>query len=71
MNFMYCIACGCITGYIVELPATLSTCHMIYHNINMLVHMGTVISVNKVYTVYGLHMDVWQILWHIIVLWVL
>jgi len=42
---MYCIA----HGYIIELPATFSTWHMIYHNIHMLVRMGTVISVNKVY----------------------
>jgi hypothetical protein len=38
----------CITGYIIELPTTFSTWHMIYHNIHMLVHMGNVISVNKV-----------------------
>jgi hypothetical protein len=49
MNFMYCIARGCITGYINELPAIFSTWHMIYHNIHMLVRMGTVISVNKDY----------------------
>jgi len=46
---MYCIAHGCITGYIIELPTTFSTWHMIYHNIHTLVRMGTVISVNKVY----------------------
>jgi hypothetical protein len=49
MNFMYCIACGCITVYVVELPATFSTWHMIYHFLHMLVHMVSVISVNRVY----------------------
>ena len=53
MNFMYCIARGCITGYIIELPITFSTWNMIYHNIHMLVHMGIVISVKQsLYVVY-------------------
>jgi nitrogen fixation protein FixH len=46
---MYCIARGCISGYIIELPAVFSTWHVIDRNIHMLVRTGTVISVNKVY----------------------
>jgi hypothetical protein len=54
MNFMFCILCGQITDFVVEIPVTfsISLCHKIYCDIRVSVLMGTIVSDKKVYILY-------------------